>query len=117
MSAKFPRGGGGGGAGPFLARSLITCGQCLPITIELGNICQTSHDARKIGALPACQRNAIRMAFRWRADSCLQLDSGWAYSRIINQIKTSLSVAMGNDKHEWAIRRMYNKTNRIDHSM
>ena len=22
MSAKFPRGGGGGGAGPFLARSL-----------------------------------------------------------------------------------------------
>ena len=23
MSAKFPRGGGGGGAGPFLARSLI----------------------------------------------------------------------------------------------
>ena len=23
MSAKFPRGGGGGGAGPFLARSLL----------------------------------------------------------------------------------------------
>ena len=23
MSAKFPRGGGGGGAGPFLARSLV----------------------------------------------------------------------------------------------
>ena len=23
MSAKFPRGGGGGGAGPFLARSLM----------------------------------------------------------------------------------------------
>ena len=29
MSAKFPRGGGGGGAGPFLARSLaiIVCEQ------------------------------------------------------------------------------------------
>ena len=67
----------------------ITSVQCIPFTIELGNICQTSQDARKIGALPACQRNAIRMAFRWRADCGPQLDSGWAFSRIIYQIKTS----------------------------
>ena len=97
----------------------ITSVQCIPFAIEWGNLCQTSQDARKIGALPACQRNAVQMAFRWRADSGPQLDSGWAYSRIIYQIKTSLhvSVAMGNDKHEWAILRMYNKTNKIDHSM
>ena len=41
----------------------ITSVQCIPFTIELGNICQTSQDARKIGALPACQRNAIRRRF------------------------------------------------------
>ena len=57
----------------------------------------------KSGALPACQRNAIRMAFRWRADSGPQLDSGWVYSRITYQIKTSKSVVMRNDKHEWTI--------------
>ena len=38
--------------------------QCTPFTTECGNLCQTSQDARKIGALPACQQNAIRMAFR-----------------------------------------------------
>ena len=43
--------------------------QCIPFTIEWGNLCQTSQDAREIGALPVCQRNAIRMAFRWWADS------------------------------------------------
>ena len=32
----------------------ITSVQCIPFTIELGNICQTSPDSRKIGALPAC---------------------------------------------------------------
>ena len=47
----------------------ITSVQCIPFTIECGNLCQTSQDARKIGALPVCQRNAIRMAFRWVADS------------------------------------------------
>ena len=26
--------------------------QCIPFTIEWGNLCQTSQDARKIGALP-----------------------------------------------------------------
>ena len=51
--------------------------QCIPFTIELGNICKTSQGARKNGALPACQRNAIRMAFRWRADSGPRLDSDW----------------------------------------
>ena len=65
----------------------ITSVQCIPFTIELGNICQTSKDARKIGAPPACQRNAIRMAFRWRADSGPQFDSGWVCSRIIGYIK------------------------------
>ena len=54
----------------------ITFVQCIPFIIEKGNLCQTSQDARKIGALPACQRNAIRMAFRWRADSGPRLDSG-----------------------------------------
>ena len=67
----------------------ITSVQCIPFTIELGNISQTTQDARRIGALPACQRNAIRMAFRWRADSGPQFNSGWAYSRIIYQRKTS----------------------------
>ena len=51
----------------------ITSVQCIPFTIEL---CQTSQDARKIGALTACQRNAIRMAFRWWADSGPRMDSG-----------------------------------------
>ena len=56
---------------------------------ERGNLCQTSQDARKIGALPVCPRNATRMAFRWRGDRGPRLDSGWVYSRIIYQIKTS----------------------------
>ena len=63
--------------------------QCIPFTKEWGNLCQTSQDARKIGSLPVCQRNAIRMAFRWRANSGPRLDSGWVYSRIIYQNKTS----------------------------
>ena len=67
----------------------ITSVQCLPFKIKWGNLCKTSQAARKIGALPVCQRNAIRMAFRWRAGSGLRLDSGWAYYRIIYQIKTS----------------------------
>ena len=37
--------------------------QCIPFIIEWGNLCQTSQDARKIGALPACQRNAIEWRF------------------------------------------------------
>ena len=57
--------------------------QCIPFTIEWGNLCQTSQDARKIGALPVCQRNAIRMAFRWLVDSGPRLDPGWVYYRII----------------------------------
>ena len=66
----------------------ITPVQCIPVSIEWGNLSvKLSKDACKIGALPACQRNAIRMAFRWRADSGPQLDSGWVYSRIIYQIK------------------------------
>ena len=36
MSAKFPRGGGGGGAGPFLARSLTGAD---PGFLERGLIC------------------------------------------------------------------------------
>ena len=67
----------------------ITSVKCIPFTIEWGNFCQTPQDARKIGALPVCQRNAIRMAFRWRGDNGPRLDSGWVYSRIIDQIKTS----------------------------
>ena len=69
--------------------------QCIPFTIELGNLCQTSQDARKIGALPVCRRNAIRMAFRWQADSGLRLDSGWVYSRIKYQIKKKLICSNG----------------------
>ena len=67
----------------------ITSVHCKPFTIEWGtcNLCQISQDARKIGVLPVCQRNAIRMAFRWRADSGPRLDSGWVYSRMIYQIK------------------------------
>ena len=61
----------------------ITSVKCIPFTIEWGNLCQTSQDVRKIGALPLCQRNAIRMAFRWRADCGPRLDSGRVYSRII----------------------------------
>ena len=68
---------------------ILTSVKCIPITIEWGNLCQTSQDARKIGALPVCQRNAIRMAFRWRGDSGPRLDSGWVYSPIIYQIKAS----------------------------
>ena len=56
----------------------ITSVQCKPLAIEWGNLCQTSQVARKIGAPPACQRNAIRMAFRWRADSGPRLDSGFS---------------------------------------
>ena len=67
----------------------ITSVTCIPFTIEWGSLCQTSQDARKIGAQPVCQRSAIRMAFRWRGDSGPRLDSGWVYSRIIYQIKTS----------------------------
>ena len=67
----------------------ITSVKCIPFTMEWGNLCQTSQDARKIGALPVCQRNAIRMAFLWRGDSCPRLDSGWVCSRIKYQIKTS----------------------------
>ena len=51
-------------------------------TIEWGNLCQTSQDVRKIGALPTCQRDAIRMAFRWHADSGPRLDSGRVGSRM-----------------------------------
>ena len=53
----------------------ITSVKCIPFTIEWGNLYQTSQDARKIGALPVCQRNAIRMAFRWRGDSVVA--RGW----------------------------------------
>ena len=63
--------------------------QCILFTIEWGNLCQTSEDARKIGALPVSQRNAIRMAFWWRADSGPRFGSDWVYSPIIYQIKTS----------------------------
>ena len=67
----------------------ITSVKCIPFTIRMGNLCQTSQDARKIGALPVGQRNDIRMAFHWRGDSGPRLDSGWVYFRIIYQIKTS----------------------------
>ena len=41
----------------------ITSVQCISFTTEWGNLCQTSQGARKIGALPACQRNAIEWRF------------------------------------------------------
>ena len=83
----------------------ITSVQRIPFTIECGHLCQTSQDARIIVPLAACQRNAIRR----RADSGPRLDSGWIYSRINYQIKTSLPVVMGNHIHEWTILRMYKK--------
>ena len=36
-----------------------------------------SQEACKIGPQPARQRNDIRMAFRWRADSDPRMDAGW----------------------------------------
>ena len=57
----------------------ITSVQYIPFAIESGNLCQTSQDARKTRALPAYQRYAIRMAFRWRADSGPRLGFGWLY--------------------------------------
>ena len=42
----------------------ITFVQCIPFTTECGNLCQTSPDARKIGAMLACQLgNAIELRF------------------------------------------------------
>ena len=41
----------------------ITSVQCMQFTTEWDNLCQTSQDKRKIGALPACQRNATERRF------------------------------------------------------
>ena len=41
----------------------ITSVKYIPFAIEWGNLCQTSQDARKIEALPVCQRNAIGWRF------------------------------------------------------